>query len=52
MSRHDHITLPLSGLNCASCVARAEMALRDVPGVTDVSVNLASGLAHIQGRPL
>ncbi len=51
MSKHDPITLPLSGLSCASCVKRAETALAAVPGVETVNVNLASGLAHVEGRP-
>ena len=31
----------ISGMTCASCVARVEKALRAVPGVEDASVNLA-----------
>ncbi len=33
---------PVGGMTCASCVARVEEALRGVPGVISVSVNLAS----------
>lgn len=51
MSKHDSIKLPLTGLSCASCVSRAETALGAVPGVKNVSVNLASGMAHVQGHP-
>ena len=39
--------LTITGLHCASCVGRAEAALRAVPGVTDASVNLASETAQI-----
>ncbi len=44
------ITLALDGLNCASCVARAEKALMAVPGVERAQVNLASGKAQVAGE--
>ena len=34
--------LPITGMTCASCVRRVERALKTVPGVEDVSVNLVS----------
>lgn len=40
--------LKVSGLNCASCVGRAETALRGLAGVTDAHVNLASETAEIR----
>ncbi|MDT1063538.1 heavy metal translocating P-type ATPase [Paracoccus sp. CPCC 101403] len=40
--------LTLAGLRCASCVGRAERALKATPGVSDVSVNLATGQAHFR----
>ena len=43
------LSLPLSGLSCASCVARVEKALRAVPGVQDARVNLASETAQVDG---
>ncbi len=43
------LSLPLSGLSCASCVARVEKALRAVPGVADARVNLASETAWVEG---
>ena len=39
----------ISGLNCASCVGRAESALKAVPGARDVRVNLADHSARITG---
>jgi Cu+-exporting ATPase len=36
------IDLPVEGMTCASCVARVERALRAVPGVAEVAVNLAT----------
>ena len=42
------VTLPISGMSCASCVLRIEKALEAVPGVTTVSVNLATEQARVQ----
>ncbi len=39
---------PVSGMTCASCVARVEEALSSVPGVISVSVNLASEKATVE----
>ncbi|MGD0352971.1 MAG: heavy metal translocating P-type ATPase [Dehalococcoidia bacterium] len=39
---------PVSGMTCASCVARVESALSSVPGVVSVSVNLASEKATVE----
>ena len=41
--------LTLTGLNCASCVAKVEKALSSVAGVTAVSVNLADRTALVGG---
>ncbi|MDO8271989.1 MAG: heavy metal translocating P-type ATPase [Gammaproteobacteria bacterium] len=41
------IDLNVSGMTCASCVGRVEKALKNVPGVMNASVNLASGRAHV-----
>ncbi|EIJ46811.1 heavy metal translocating P-type ATPase [Herbaspirillum sp. GW103] len=41
------ISLDIEGMSCASCVMRVEKALKKVPGVTDVSVNLATERASI-----
>jgi Cu+-exporting ATPase len=39
---------PVSGMTCASCVARVEDALSGVPGVVSVNVNLASEKATVE----
>jgi Cu+-exporting ATPase len=39
----------IDGMTCASCVGRVEKALHKVVGVTDVTVNLATDTATIQG---
>ncbi|MHA3914952.1 heavy metal translocating P-type ATPase [Halovulum sp. GXIMD14793] len=45
------ITLPVSGMHCASCAGRVEAALGAVPGVADASVNLALETAAITFDP-
>ncbi len=45
------ITLQIAGMTCASCVAHNEKALRDLPGVSTVVVNLATGKAAIEYDP-
>lgn len=43
----------IAGMTCASCVGRVERSLRAVPGVADVSVNLATETAEVRSaRPL
>jgi Cu+-exporting ATPase len=46
---HPMSTLDLSvgGMTCASCVMRVERALKSVPGVQDVNVNLATETARV-----
>ena len=39
---------PVSGMTCASCVSRVEHALKSVPGVISVAVNLASEKATVE----
>jgi Cu+-exporting ATPase len=41
------ITLPVEGMTCASCVAHVESALKAIPGVSRVSVNLATEKAVV-----
>jgi len=43
------LTLPISGMSCASCTGRVERALTAVPGVASVQVNLASEDAVVIG---
>lgn len=43
------IELAVEGMSCASCVGRVEAALRKVEGVREVSVNLATERATVQG---
>jgi P-type Cu+ transporter len=45
------LTLPVTGMTCASCSLRVEKALRKLPGVSEASVNLASEQASIHFDP-
>ena len=45
------VALRIEGMSCAACVARVEKALARVPGVSDVSVNLASEEARLHRSP-
>ncbi|AWY42617.1 heavy metal translocating P-type ATPase [Pseudomonas putida] len=42
------LELSIDGMTCASCVGRVERALGKVPGVKNVSVNLANERAHLE----
>ncbi|GAA6163294.1 heavy metal translocating P-type ATPase [Pelagimonas sp. KU-00592-HH] len=46
-AREDTITLDISDMSCASCVARVEQALNALPGVLEAHVNLATETAQI-----
>ncbi|MBD9485567.1 cadmium-translocating P-type ATPase [Pseudomonas sp. PDM14] len=48
MSSPHTFDLPISGMTCASCAGRVERALAQVPGVQQVSVNLASEKARVE----
>ncbi|MGN0033331.1 MAG: SO_0444 family Cu/Zn efflux transporter [Candidatus Limimorpha sp.] len=47
----DAIVFHIEGMNCNHCRMNAEKALRQVPGVKDASVDLASKEARITGNP-
>lgn len=42
------INLPITGMNCASCVGKVEKALFGVEGLGDANVNLAAQRAEVQ----
>lgn len=48
----DSILLLLSGMTCASCVNKVQMALQRVPGVKQARVNLAERSALVNGNVL
>ena len=45
------VSLPVVGLRCASCAGRVETALRALPGIQDVAVNLATGRVALSLPP-
>lgn len=42
--------LKVDGMTCGSCVASVTKALKRVPGVQDVEVDLGSGIARVRGE--
>ena len=42
-----HASFPVRGMTCASCVNHVERALKKIPGVSEVSVNLATETASV-----
>jgi len=47
MSESKHLTLPVTGMTCANCVATIERSLKRQPGVQDAVVNLSSERATV-----
>ncbi len=45
------LTIPIEGMSCASCVAKIEHGLSEVPGVVQASVNLATEKATVEYQP-
>lgn len=45
------LKLGIDGMSCASCVSRIEKALKQLSGVTEVSVNLATEEASVKATP-
>ncbi len=45
------VTLPISGMTCASCVMHVEGGLKEVTGVASAAVNLATERATVQFDP-
>lgn len=41
-------TLVIRGMSCAACVSRVENALKEIPGVIDATVNIATRLATVR----
>lgn len=45
------LSLPVQGMNCTSCAARVEKAIRQLPGVSQVDVDLPAEVANITYDP-
>jgi Cu+-exporting ATPase len=46
-----HLTLPITGMTCANCVATVERSLKKVNGVSSAVVNLSSERATVEFDP-
>lgn len=46
-----NLSLPVTGMTCASCVSHVEKALTELPGVSNVIVNLATNKASLSYDP-
>jgi copper chaperone len=44
------VELNVTGMTCGHCQAAVTKALKNVPGVTDVKVDLQSGKAIVEGN--
>jgi len=51
MAERTQITLPITGMTCANCVATVERNLKKEKGVQSASVNLASERATVEFDP-
>jgi Cu+-exporting ATPase len=51
VAREEHVTLPVTGMTCANCVATVERNLNKLPGVERTSVNLSSERASVEFDP-
>ncbi|MEW5961213.1 MAG: copper ion binding protein, partial [Chloroflexota bacterium] len=45
------LSLPVQGMTCAGCVSHVEGALKELPGISDVVVNLATNKASLTYDP-
>ena len=45
------ITIPITGMTCANCVATVERSIKKVPGVQQATVNLSSERATVEFDP-
>ncbi len=52
MSETQHLTLPITGMTCANCVAAVERNLKKLDGVQTAVVNLSSERASVEFDPL
>jgi len=51
MPEAGQVRIGIDGMSCASCVGRVERALKAVPGVSNISVNLANETANMSVAP-
>ncbi|MEN4040772.1 MAG: heavy metal translocating P-type ATPase [Anaerolineaceae bacterium] len=51
MTQNKQLTLPITGMTCANCVATIERSLKKVNGVAGANVNLSSERASVEFDP-
>lgn len=51
ISGPDKVTVSIGGMTCAACVRRVENAIKEIEGVRDASVNLATARATVTHGP-
>jgi len=51
-SRDQNLEFDVAGMNCSHCSGSVERALKEMPGVTKVAVNLEKGWAAVTGQGL
>ena len=51
MAETKQVTLPITGMTCANCVATIERNLKKLPGIENAAVNLASERATVEFDP-
>jgi len=49
--RSEHVDLPIEGMTCASCAMKVEKTLGSTDGVSEASVNFATGRAAVDFDP-
>jgi len=42
-------TIKIDGMSCEHCASSVKMALKDLPGITNVNVNVRAGQATVEG---
>ena len=47
-----NLNLKIDGMSCSACVGHVTKALESVAGVSNVSVDLERGSAHVEGQSL
>ena len=50
MNTVNTVDLEVQGMSCGSCVNHVTRALKPIPGVTDVTVDLQSGHVRVRGN--
>jgi P-type Cu+ transporter len=51
-SKFNATQFTVQGMTCAGCAARVEKAIRALPGIASVAVNLGSGQASVEHDPV